>query len=214
MQIPLSYCKLTKITKKMLKYPKHLQQLIYLFKKFPGVGNKTAERYAFQVFNWSLEDVSYFSSTLSELKQKVTFCPDCSCLAEESFCYFCHLPNRNTSQLCLIASVKDAYALEEMGMYQGLYHVLGSLLSPIEGKNADCLPMEKIKKRIKEHLIKEVIIALDSTLEGEATALYVKEQLENEVHISRLAFGLPIGSCLDFVDGGTLARSFTGRHSF
>ncbi|KAG6559048.1 Recombination protein RecR [Candidatus Rhabdochlamydia oedothoracis] len=214
MQIPLSYCKLTKKTKKMLKYPKHLQLLINSFKKFPGVGNRTAERFAFQVFNWPLEDVLHFSATLSELNQKVSFCPECSCLTEENDCHFCQLPSRNTSQLCLIASVKDAYALEEMGMYQGLYHVLGSLLSPIEGKNADGLPMEKIKQRVKDRSVKEVIIALDSTLEGEATALYIKEQLENDVHISRLAFGLPIGSCLDFVDGGTLARSFTGRRSF
>ena len=198
----------------MLKYPKHLQQLIHLFTTFPGVGNRTAERFAFQVFNWPLEDVLYFSDTLSELNQKVTFCPECSCLAEEDYCHFCHLPNRNTSQLCLIATVKDAYALEEMGIYQGLYHVLGSLLSPIEGKNVDCLPIEKIKQRVKNHSVKEIIIALDSTLEGEATALYIKEQLASNVHISRLAFGLPIGSCLDFVDGGTLARSFTGRHSF
>lgn len=198
----------------MLKYPKHLQQLINIFKRFPGVGNRTAERFAFQLFNWQAEDVTHFSSTLSELQEKIRFCPDCSCLTEEMYCHFCHLPDRNSSQLCLIASVKDAYAIEEMGMYRGLYHVLGSLLSPIEGKNADCLPMEKIKKRIKDHFVKEVIIALDSTLEGEATALYIKEQLENDVLISRLAFGLPIGSCLDFIDGGTLARSFTGRHSF
>jgi recombination protein RecR len=198
----------------MLKYPKHLQQLITIFKKFPGVGNRTAERFAFQLFNWPTENILHFSSTLSELKEKVTFCPECSCLREENYCHFCHLPHRNTSQLCLIASAKDAYALEEMRVYQGLYHALGSLLSPVEGKNVDCLPIETIKKRINKYSIKEVIIALDSTLEGEATALYIKEQLEADVLVSRLAFGLPIGSCLDFIDGGTLARSFTGRHSF
>lgn len=198
----------------MLKYPKHFQILISFFKKFSGVGNRTAERFAFQVFSWPLEDVLHFSATLSELNQKIAFCPECSCLAEENDCHFCQLPNRNTSQLCLIASVKDAYAIEEMGIYRGLYHVLGTLLSPIEGKNADCLPLKKIKQRVKYHSIKEIIIALDSTIEGEATALYIKEQLETDVDISRLAFGLPIGSCLDFVDGGTLARSFIGRHSF
>lgn len=110
---------------------------------------------------------------------------------------------------------KDAYAIEETHSFKGLYHVLGCLLSPIEGKSIEHLNLEQLKKRLEAHPIKEVIIALDSTLEGDTTSLYLKEYLLKwGLNVSRLAFGLPLGSSLDFVDGGTLARAFMGRQSF
>lgn len=199
----------------MAKYPSDLAQLIAFFKKLPGVGTKTAERFAFQILNWPENELMSFSSLLAELKKKITHCSECYCLADHSICAFCSNNARERTQLCIIASPRDAYYLEETGTYHGLYHVLGGLLSPLNGQTPEHLNLEKLKKRILDLKIKEIIIALDSTLEGDTTSLFLKEQLQNwGIAVSRLAFGLPIGSSLDFVDGGTLARALAGRQNF
>jgi recombination protein RecR len=199
----------------MAKYPFDLTQLIAFLKKFPGVGTKTAERFAFQLLNWSDPELHSFSSLLDQIKKKITNCPECHCLTNSGYCTFCDSTKRDPSQLCIIASPRDAYSLEETGSYKGYYHVLGGLLSPIDGKAPEHLNLEKLKERITRLQIKEIIIALDSTLEGDTTSLFLKEQIQGwGLPVSRLAFGLPIGSSLDFVDGGTLARAMTGRQSF
>jgi recombination protein RecR len=199
----------------MPKYPSELIHLIAFLKKLPGVGTKTAERFAFQLLTWHSHELASFSQSLAQLKEKIKQCSDCRCLAEAEKCTFCLNPERNPHQICIIASPKDAYALEETGAFRGLYHVLGGLLSPIEGKTAEELRLDLLKARIASLKATEIIIALDSTLEGDTTALYLKEQLQQwGLNVSRLAFGLPIGSSFDFVDGGTLARAFTGRQSF
>ena len=199
----------------MAKYPADLNQLITFFKKLPGVGTKTAERFAFQLFHWQDHDLHAFSHLLSQFKIKITKCPECRCLTDQGTCPFCHQPARNKDQLCIIASPRDAYSIEETGAYRGLYHVLGGLLSPLDGKTPEHLNLEQLKKRIVDLQIKEIIIALDSTLEGDTTSLFLKEQIQEwGLPVSRLAFGLPIGSSLDFVDGGTLARALTGRQTF
>ncbi len=199
----------------MSRYPLELQQLITFLRKLPGVGGKTAERFAFQLLNWSAHELHEFSANLGSLKEKIHHCPECGCLMDRHRCGFCSDERRDRSQLCIIASPRDAYALEETGSYRGLYHVIGTLLSPIEGKTPEHLQLDRLKHRLETHSIKEVIIALDSTLEGDTTSLYLKEKLQHwGCHVSRLAFGLPMGSSLEFVDGGTLARAFTGRQSF
>jgi recombination protein RecR len=199
----------------MAKYPHDLTQLIAFLKKLPGVGTKTAERFAFQLLNWKDEELHTFSSLLAHLKEKITHCPECHCLTDNGDCFFCCHPHRDRTQLCIIASPRDAYSLEETGAFRGLYHVLGGLLSPIEGKTPEHLDLDHLKKRITTLQVKEVIIALDSTLEGDTTSLFLKEQIQNwGLPVSRLAFGIPIGSSLDFVDGSTLARALTGRQIF
>lgn len=199
----------------MAKYPFDLAQLIAFLKKLPGVGTKTAERFAFQLLNWPEEELQTFSTLFAQLKKKITQCEDCRCLTDNHCCPFCHNIMRDKTQLCIIASPRDAYSLEETGAYRGLYHVLGGLLSPLDGKTPEHLNLGQLKKRITSLQIKEIIIALDSTLEGDTTSLFLKEQiLEWGLPVSRLAFGLPIGSSLDFVDGSTLARALTGRQSF
>ena len=199
----------------MAKYPSDLAQLIAFFKKLPGVGTKTAERFAFQLLNWSDSELEAFSTLAGELKKNITKCADCNCLADNGVCPFCANLHRDRAQLCIIASPRDAYFLEETGAYRGLYHVLGGLLSPLGGKTPDHLNLEQLKKRITDLQIKEIIIALDSTLEGDTTSLYLKEQVQEWGYpVTRLAFGLPIGSSLDFVDGGTLARALSGRQNF
>ncbi|HEY2810576.1 MAG TPA: recombination mediator RecR [Rhabdochlamydiaceae bacterium] len=199
----------------MVRYPTALQQLIAFFKKLPGVGTKTAERYAFHLLSWPSSELAGLSSIIAHLKEAITQCPECRCFMEKNACAFCADPARDPSQICIIISPKDAYVIEDTRSFKGLYHVLGSLLSPIEGKSVEHLQLDRLKKRVEAHPIKEIIIALDSTIEGDTTSLYLREcLLQWGLNVSRLAFGLPLGSSLDFVDGGTLARAIMGRHSF
>lgn len=115
--------------------------------------------------------------------------------------------------MCIVASPRDVFSMESTGEFKGLYHVLDALLSPMDGIGPNQLKLEQLKQRVKKHLIREVIVAFDSTLEGDATALFIKEELESlDTHVSRLAFGIPVGSSLDYIDGGTLTRAFIGRN--
>ncbi|MGB7978968.1 MAG: recombination mediator RecR [Chlamydiales bacterium] len=194
------------------KFPEDLLALVAHLKKLPGVGARTAERFAFEFLTWSASSLQELGATLSDLREKVPPCPTCGCLSDRGHCRFCL--RRDTASLCLIASPRDAYAIEETGHYKGLYHVIEHLLSPLDGRHADKLRLDRIEKRIEEHNIREVIIAFDSTLEGDTTALYLKSGLARpNLSISRLAFGLPVGSSLEYIDGGTLARALSGRQA-
>lgn len=198
----------------MAKYPNEILNLMNYFKKLPGIGAKTAERFVFQLLTWPQEDLKNFSSLVNSLKNQVKFCQNCGCFMSAT-CEFCDSTKRDQQLLCIISSPKDAFAIEQTRTFKGVYHVLKGMISPIDGKSLDPIQLEKVKNRILSLSIKEVILALDSTLEGDATALYLKEKLSKEgVKVSRLASGLPIGSSLDYVDGSTLARAFSGRHSF
>ncbi len=199
----------------MSKYPPALDQLIASLKFLPGVGTKTAERFAFHLIDWPQEALFHISSLLSTLKEQVLHCPKCHCLSSPDGCEFCDSKHRDLSLLCIIANPKDAYSIEETHAYKGLYHVLGSLLSPMDGRSVEQLNLSPLFERFKTLPIREVIIALDSTLEGDATALYLKEKIaEHGTAVSRLAFGIPIGSPLDYVDGTSLLRAFVGRQVF
>ncbi|MBX7066026.1 MAG: recombination mediator RecR [Parachlamydiales bacterium] len=194
------------------RFPEELLKLIGLLKKWPGVGTRTAERFAFELLSWESSDLHALGHSLLSLKEKVPPCPTCGCLADQGKCRFC--ANRDTTQLCLLASARDAYSIEETGQYRGLYHVIEHLLSPLDGRHANTLRLDRIEKRIEENNVRELIIAFDSTLEGDTTALYLKNHLTRpNLSISRLAFGLPVGSSLEHIDGGTLARSFAGRQT-
>ncbi len=198
-----------------MHYPPHLLKLIDSLRRLPGVGSRTAERYAFHLLTWSPEKLTEMAQVIAETPEQVKQCGACGCLMDGKACSFCDLKRRETETICVIASPKDAFAIEHTHEYKGLYHVLGGLLSPIEGKDPQSLGCDKLRARIRTHNIKEVVLALDSTLEGDATALFLKKDLEPlSLHVSRLALGLPMGSSLDYVDGGTLARALSGRHAF
>lgn len=203
-----------------MKYPIHLIKLIETLKKLPGVGSKSAERFAFHMLEWPSERLKEMGAVITGVTENLYHCPTCGCLGGFSLagvaeCHFC-LPERVESHaLCIIASAKDAFAIEATGEFRGIYHVLGALLSPMDGKGAEVLNIEKLLQRISDGQIEEVVIALDSTLEGDATALYLKSALANRtLKVSRLAFGLPMGSALEYVDGGTLARAFSSRSPY
>jgi recombination protein RecR len=198
-----------------MKYPPHLLKLIDVLRRLPGVGYKSAERYAFHMLQWPSGHLNELAQMVDSLHQKIQPCQTCGCLCEEEVCLLCHETRGTAGTLCIIASPRDAFAIEETREYKGYYHVLGGLLSPLEGKGPEKLQLPKLLQRLEDLSIKEVVIALDSTLEGDTTALYLKQELEPlQLKISRLAFGLPMGSSLDYVDGGTLARAFLGRGQF
>ena len=198
-----------------MRYPKHLLRLIESLKRLPGVGNKTAERFAFQMLDWNAETLKVMADLVQNIPYRLKHCSECGCLVGDEACTLCGSLREDWRVLCIISSPRDVFAIEETHEYRGLYHVLGTLLSPLEGKGPDLLPIAKIRERIEKHRVQEVIIALDSTLEGDATALYLKSELDSlPIEISRLALGLPMGSALDYVDGGTLARAFSGRTKF
>jgi recombination protein RecR len=196
------------------KYPEALQALITYLRKFPGVGTRTAERFAFELLKWKSSDLQELGSLLSELQIKVLTCQTCGCLTGEGPCRFCNQTTRDGASLCILSTPRDAYAIEETRSFRGLYHVIEHLLSPLDGRHAAAIRIDRIEERIRKHQVKEVILAFDSTLEGDATALYLKQQLSQfPISISRLAFGLPVGSNLEYIDSGTLAKALSGRQS-
>lgn len=196
----------------MARYPKQLLSLIAQLQKLPGVGKKTAERFAFQLLEWETHELVTLADLLSTLREKIPHCTSCGCLMDGVSCTFCESSKRDPNVLCVIASPRDAYAIEETGNFLGLYHVLGALLSPLDGKTPDTLNLPHLMKRIESLGVQEVILALDSTLEGDATSLFLKEELQRKcVKVSRLALGLPVGSSLDFIDEGTLSQALSGR---
>lgn len=197
------------------KYPEELLSLILHLKKLPGVGTRTAERFSFEVLSWPQDELETLSKILNTIRAKIPPCAECGCLTDAGACRFCDLTLRDPSQLCILASARDVFAIEETKMYRGLYHVVEHLLSPLDGRHAHQLKVERIDERIAKNQVREVILAFDSTLEGDTTALYLKNHLSaSNVSVTRLAFGLPVGSQLESIDGGTLSRALKGRQSF
>lgn len=198
-----------------MKYPHYLLKLIDALKKFPGVGTKSAERFAFDMITWPKEKVNELHQVIKATAENLKFCSECGSLSEDESCSFCKPETLRSNTLCIVATPRDVYAVESTREFKGLYHVLGALLSPLDRIGPEHLDIQKLKNRIASRNIHEIIIALDSTLEGDATSLFLKMELENlNLQISRLAFGLPMGSSLDYVDGGTLARALLARSSF
>jgi recombination protein RecR len=198
-----------------MRYPDHLSKLIQILKQLPGVGNKSAERFAFHLLNWSAAHLQEFGNIVQKIPCNIKECPLCGSLMGEEGCLFCNQPSRDKNLLCVIASPREVFAIEETREFRGLYHVLGGVLSPFDARGPEHLTLDKLKQRLDLGEIKEIVLAFDSTLEGDATALFLKQELlPYSLYISRIAFGIPIGSSLDYVDGGTLARAFLGRSHF
>ncbi len=195
-----------------MRYPDPIQKLMLLLRKFPGVGGKTAERFAFALLEWTHEERLALAQQLHSLDEELSLCNQCGCLQGVAGCSFCSASWRDKRQMCVIAFPKDAFAIEGTGEFRGLYHVLGGLLSPLQRRAPEDLAVDALKQRIAQWQVEELILGLDATFEGDATALFLQQELSSTpVRISRLAFGLPMGSSFDYVDGGTLARAFSAR---
>ena len=192
-------------------YPKSLLQLIENYKMLPGVGEKTAERYALETLQWSNEDVLRFTKALNDVKNKIHKCHVCGNFTEEDKCSICLDKTRNTKQICVVQEAKDIIAIEKMGEYKGLYHVLGGAISTTKGILPNDLNIQSILSRVNDS-IEEVIIATNPTVEGETTAMYVAKLLESKnINITRLAHGLPMGGHLDYADELTLLKAMENR---
>lgn len=195
-----------------MHYPPYLLKLMESIKRLPGVGGRSAERFVFEMLSWSPDQLREMGHLIAELPVHVERCETCGALRHDRRCVFCEDTRRDRRLVCVVATPRDLFALERTGEFRGIYHVLGGLLSPLDGRGPEWLAIEGLLARISSLAIEEVVIALDSTLEGDATALYLRQQLSTHpVRISRLAFGLPMGSSLEYVDGDTLARAFSGR---
>jgi len=198
----------------MAAYTKSMQDLIEHFKKMPGIGPKTAERFAFYVLKAPKGDMERFSSAINMVKQSVKFCKICGNLSDAEFCSICSDPRRDKSIVCIVEEPTDLILIEKSGRYKGTYHVLFGAISPLDGIGPDDLRIKELLKRVKETKVKEVILATDSNAEGETTALYLSKELKPfKVKITRIAYGIPVGGNLDYIDQATLIKSLEGRHS-
>lgn len=193
-------------------YPKDFSDLIESFKLLPGVGDKSAERFVYSVDEMSDEDVQNFSENLKKFKKNIKKCEICGHYTSNNICDICADKSRELSTICVVEDSKSVFKFETSGKYKGLYHVLGGLISPIDDINPENLNIDNlIYKRLNDN-VKEIIIALSPSIEGETTSLYLQKLLENKkVKISRLSYGLPMGSDIEYLDPITLAKAIDDR---
>ena len=195
-----------------MEYTKPLAKLIECFQKLPSIGPKTATRVALHTIKMPLDEVQKFAQALLDAKTQITYCETCFNISCSSPCEICKDTTRNRQTICVVAESKDLMAIEKTNEYNGLYHVLQGLISPIDGIGVNDIRIKELLYRVTNNDVKEVILALNPSVEGEATALYLNKLLQPfNIKISRIAFGLPMGSELEYVDEITLARALEGR---
>jgi recombination protein RecR len=191
-----------------------IQELIDELGRLPGVGPKSAQRIAFYLLQADEDQAKRLAEVLTEVKERVRFCEKCGNVAEAELCNICRDPRRSKASICVVEESKDVQAIERTREFKGLYHVLGGAISPIEGIGPDNLRIKELVSRLADPEIKEIIIATDPNLEGEATATYLTRMLSPMgITISRLASGLPVGGDLEYADEITLGRAFEGRRT-
>ncbi len=196
----------------MSHYPDALARLVQEFMRLPGIGPKTAQRLAFFVLRMEERDVLALASALADAKRKIQRCQVCYNLADAQPCRICSDPRRDSSILCVVEEANDLIAMEKTRTYAGLYHVLEGCLSPLEGIGPETLRLPELLKRVKAGGTKEVILATNPTVEGEATAMYVARLLKPlGLKVTRIARGIPVGGDLEYTDEATLARALEGR---
>ncbi len=196
--------------------PQSIQSLITAFERLPGIGPKSASRLAFYLLRAPDEISQDLSEALANLKSNTTFCPECFNIMEagRERCEICESPKRDASVICVVEEALDVLALERTGGFNGKYHVLQGVLSPIEGVGPDDLKIKPLLARAADGGVKEIIIATNPSMEGDATALYLSPRLEPcGVKITRLARGLPVGGDLEYADQNTLLRALSGRQT-
>ncbi len=195
-----------------MEYTKPLAQLIEFFQKFPGIGPKSAQRMAFHLLKMPLSEVQRFSNVLVEAKENIHYCNICFNMSASNPCEICSDERRDKTVICVVAETKDLIAIEKTREYKGLYHVLQGTLSPLDGIGVEDIRIKELLTRVADASITEVILALSPSVEGEATSMYITKLLKPfNIKISRIAFGLPIGSDLEFADEITLAKAIEGR---
>lgn len=198
-----------------MQYPLPIARLIESYMKLPGIGEKTATRLAFYTLDMPEDEVEDFSKSLLKIKKDIQYCSICGNITESDPCVICQNPNRDQSTIMVVEQAKDVMAFEEMGEYDGLYHVLHGVLSPMDGIGPEEVNIKSLITRLqKNDDIKEVILALNSTSEGEATAMYIGKLIKPAgIKVTRLAAGLAVGSDIEYANSITLKRAVQGRTS-
>jgi recombination protein RecR len=195
-------------------YTESMERLIASLGELPGIGRRTAERLAFHLLEADEKEVSALRQALHDIKTKVGHCQECGAMAEGDRCGLCASGRRDPTRLCVVEKPKDVIRLEAAGGYNGLYHVLGGLVAPMEGVGPERLDLERLVQRVAAGEVQEVILALSPTSEGDGTALVVADRLKDlKVRLTRLARGVPTGATLDYANPGTLADALRGRQA-
>lgn len=195
-----------------MKFSPLLEQLIEALRCLPGVGPKTAQRMAFQLLERGRDNGKHLAKTLQDAMEEIHHCKNCRTFSESELCKLCSSTHRDRTLLCIVESPIDMVAVEQMGSYRGLYFVLMGHLSPLDGIGPDDLGMKELNGLLSQNEIKEVILATNLTIEGEATAHYISELIKPfSIKVTRIAHGVPSGGELEYTDCGTLARAFSSR---
>ena len=194
----------------MSSLPDTIEKLIEGFSRFPGIGRKTAQRMTFNLLKSSSEEASILAKSIMDMKSKIRFCNICHGITEQDPCLICKDIKRDSSLICVVEDPADIYTFEKTNVFKGLYHVLGGVLSPLDGVGPDDLNINSLIERV--NINDEILVATNATIEGEATCLYLASLLESKsVKVTRLARGLPIGGDLEFVDDATIMRAIEDR---
>ena len=192
--------------------PKSFEQLVNTLTILPGVGEKTAERFVYSIYEKDIEEIENLANALTDFKKNIKVCEICGCLSDTKICNICDNKKRDNSTICVVEDSKNVFFIEKTGKYDGLYHVLNGLISPIDGKDPDDLNiMSLIDKRINSN-IKEIIIALNPSIEGEVTSLYIQKLLEKyNIKVSRLSYGIPMGTDIEYLDPVMITQAWEDR---
>ncbi|MBP5505711.1 MAG: recombination protein RecR [Bacteroidales bacterium] len=194
---------------------KLLEDAVEQIASLPGVGRKSALRYALHLLHEPAANVEKFTSAISQMRSGVRYCPDCNMISDDGVCPICGDHSRDRSLVCVVESLRDVLSIENTGQYHGLYHVLGGVISPMDGVGPDDLPIKALVERVQRDGIQEVIMALDTNMEGETTALYIYRQLAaSGVKISAIARGVAFGDDLEYTDEFTLGKAIVNRQLF
>lgn len=193
-------------------YAAPIEKLINEFSKLPGIGKKTAQRLAFHVINSSEAEARELATTIVKAKKNIKYCQICFNLTDKDKCYICSNKTRNTSILCVVESPRDVIAMEKTREFKGVYHILHGSISPLEGIGPEDIKIRELLYRMNENNFKEVILATNPNIEGEATGMYISKLLKPMgVKTTRIARGIPVGGDLEYIDEATLARALEGR---
>jgi len=196
-------------------YPECFKNLIDCLKSLPGIGEKTAERLAFSMINFEKDKLTFFSNSLLEIRDNIKRCSICNNITDKDVCSICSCDDRRDDIVFVVEKVKDVSLFEKINVYKGVYHVLDGLISPLDGINPDDINLKSLLERIDEGVIKEVILALKPSIEGETTMQYIRRILDKKgVKITKIATGIPIGTDMEYIDAMTLEMSLEERKEF
>lgn len=193
-------------------YSSHISKLIEQLSRLPGIGAKSAQRLAFHIVNMPMEQVEQLAGAMTDAKANVRYCKECFTLTDQELCPICANPKRDHRQIMVVENTRDLAAYEKTGKFDGVYHVLHGAISPMLGVGPDDIKLKELMQRISQQDVEEVIIATNSSLEGETTAMYISKLIKpTGIKVSRIASGVPVGGDLEYIDEVTLLRALEGR---